>query len=278
MASTNKEVLVKSLSEGEWLDDSTIACFLYLYSHLNHKSKVPMVLAFDVLAMTNVVRKVDEGKKIPSTYGNYSMRACWSNIAIKHDKVCNIFTEDEQMLFERKTFWNIVVNHPGHWGLVIVCYAAKVLQPELFPEAVPCILYLDPGIVDDVFTRKFRYKSGTKNHETLEAEHNFSVYVYSLINLKFGRTNFFNTETMPLIECAVPQQTDCYSCGMFLLMYAWLFQANPVNNYELLRTGLRSTWFETEHVYELREAYLNFVTSGSSCLQQFKNLHGIKQG
>ncbi|KAL1289552.1 hypothetical protein AAHE18_20G067600 [Arachis hypogaea] len=128
-------------------------------------------------------------------------------------------------LFE-KDYIFIPVNYSLHWSLIVICHPGEVIsfKDEDIKESskVPCILHMD--------SLKGSHK-GLKNvfqsylgEEWKERHHDVEDEVFS----KFLQMRFVSLE--------LPQQENCYDCGIFLLHYVECFLSEAPVNFNPFKT------------------------------------------
>ncbi|KAL1336186.1 hypothetical protein HN51_030597 [Arachis hypogaea] len=153
-------------------------------------------------------------------------------------------------LFE-KDYIFIPVNYSLHWSLIVICHPGEVIsfKDEDIKESskVPCILHMD--------SLKGSHK-GLKNvfqsylgEEWKERHHDVEDEVFS----KFLQMRFVSLE--------LPQQENCYDCGIFLLHYVECFLSEAPVNFNPFKTTkisnfLTSNWFPPMEA-SLKRSYIH---------------------
>ncbi|XP_059612765.1 sentrin-specific protease 6-like [Phlebotomus argentipes] len=145
-------------------------------------------------------------------------------------------------LFE-KDFVVIPINKRNHWFLAIICFPG-LDGPRTYSEGVPmrrldrhqpikqpCIL-----IFDSMFEHAENHVVATlRDYLTCE----YQAKVFPMAN---PSSHVFNERNMPSHSVKLPQQENCFDCGLFLLQYAQEFFCDPIRDFRLPIRQLEN-WF-----------------------------------
>ncbi|GMH17396.1 hypothetical protein Nepgr_019237 [Nepenthes gracilis] len=149
-----------------------------------------------------------------------------------------------------KDYIFIPVNYNLHWSLIVICHPGEVANSEdknpCESSRVPCILHMDSirgshtglkNLVQSYLWEEWK----ERRKETYE---DFSAKV---LNLRF-------------VSLELPQQENCYDCGLFLLHYVELFVAGAPANFNPFRIKkysnfLNVDWFMPAEV-SLKRAHI----------------------
>ncbi|GAB2271461.1 hypothetical protein Dimus_006298 [Dionaea muscipula] len=149
-----------------------------------------------------------------------------------------------------KDYIFIPVNYNLHWSLIIICHPGEVADFEdrrsSKPSRVPCILHMD---------------SIKGNHTGLE--NLIQSYLWEEWKERRKETSedvaskFLNFRFLSL---ELPQQENCYDCGLFLLHYVELFVAEAPVDFDPFKITkysnfLTADWFLPSEV-SLKRAYI----------------------
>ncbi|EGG17821.1 hypothetical protein DFA_08822 [Cavenderia fasciculata] len=150
-----------------------------------------------------------------------------------------------------KDFIFIPINEHLHWSLVIVCYPGN--DPEKSkPDYQPQLLYFDSLFkksTHDSYSKKIRgYLTHEWKHRKLGKP------------LKEGsedvfQEKIFTEDNLPFLAPHVPNQSNYYDCGVFLLHYIELFCKAP-------KRGIQSenpAWFRTNEIPKKRKMLKSLI-------------------
>ncbi|KAL9271010.1 putative ubiquitin-like-specific protease 2B [Drosera capensis] len=149
-----------------------------------------------------------------------------------------------------KDYIFIPVNYNLHWSLIVICHPGEVVdfeEGEMSKHSrFPCILHMDSIRGSHTGLRNLiqSYLLGEWNERQKEASEDVEP---KFLNLRF-------------LSLELPQQENCYDCGLFLLHYVELFVAEaPVelNPFKITKFSnfLSSDWFFPSEV-SLKRAYI----------------------
>ncbi|KAL9254467.1 putative ubiquitin-like-specific protease 2B, partial [Drosera capensis] len=149
-----------------------------------------------------------------------------------------------------KDYIFIPVNYNLHWSLIVICHPGEVADFEdremCKPSRFPCILHMDSirgshtGLRNLIQSYLLEEWKERRKETSEDVEPKF-------LNLRF-------------LSLELPQQENCYDCGLFLLHYVELFVAEaPVefNPFKITKFSnfLSSDWFFPSEV-SLKRAYI----------------------
>ncbi|GAB2235235.1 hypothetical protein Droror1_Dr00027730 [Drosera rotundifolia] len=149
-----------------------------------------------------------------------------------------------------KDYIFIPVNYNLHWSLIVICHPGEVADFEdgemSKPSRFPCILHMDSirgshtGLRNLIQSYLLEEWKERRKETSEDVESKF-------LNLRF-------------LSLELPQQENCYDCGLFLLHYVELFVAEApieLNPFKITKFSnfLSCNWFFPSEV-SLKRAYI----------------------
>lgn len=139
-----------------------------------------------------------------------------------------------------KDFIIVPLHDAAHWMVAVICYPYICMNPDIYDDPdnkiAPCILRFDsmPKHSDQVFNELRSYLT----------------YAH---RLQFPNENVeFTAKTIKAKNVKVPEQANCFDCGIFLLTYVEWFFKNPLENFKSIKN--LEKWFDESETREKRRA------------------------
>jgi len=207
------------------LSNKTVDFFMTLYVHHFQTTEGTLVYILSN-TLDNLVINIPKGMK--ESFGNREIRMSWWRAEQTTDSESACFTDEETKRFYGTEFFFFAVPWSFHWVLAIACYAGKCVNDKLFPDKQPCVFFFDSLRDPERLIGMFKDSGMT-----------LCDLINSFLNLKFSTTEF-NSASMPIFECNVPQQGNGKDCGVCTLEFAGCFLRNPNVYYNLLRLDAKN--------------------------------------
>jgi len=214
------------ISSPGWLSNKTVDFFMTLYVHHFQTTEATLVYILSN-TLDNFVRNIAKGR-MKESFGNREIRMSWWGAEQTADSESACFTDEEKKRFYGTEFFFFAVPWSFHWVLAIACYAGKCVNDKLFPDKQPCVFFFDSLRDPERLIGMFKDSGMT-----------LCDLINSFLNLKFSTTEF-NSASMPIFECNVPQQGNGKDCGVCTLEFAGCFLRNPNVYYNLLRLDAKN--------------------------------------